>query len=115
MPRALFWTWAIELGYDEVRKVLKPTYENWTTEDYNRLTTIMCQLNVSKVCDYLKTLDYTPGAPIAFNQMTIAQRLQELPNPYMNWDPENPRQVWVAKPEDQQMAEPLQVDSPIDV
>ncbi|KAJ1979382.1 hypothetical protein H4R35_001543 [Dimargaris xerosporica] len=101
--RAHFWTWAIALGHDEVRDVLEPKHSKWTTDHYKRLTTIMCQLQVAKVCDYLthvKGYNYSPDDNINFDQMTFAQKLRELPNPYLNWDISDPQKVWVAAPEE---------------
>ncbi|KAJ1968495.1 hypothetical protein H4R35_006414 [Dimargaris xerosporica] len=101
--RALFWTWAIALGHNEVRDVLEPKGEEWTTDHYKRLTTIMCQKQVAKVCDYLthvKGYNYIPDDNINFDQMPFAQKLRELPNPYLNWDISDPQKVWVAAPEE---------------
>ncbi|KAJ1970384.1 hypothetical protein H4R35_005896, partial [Dimargaris xerosporica] len=101
--RAHFWTWAIALGHDEVRDVLEPKHSKWTTGHYKRLTTIMCQKQVAKVCDYLthvKGYNYSPDDNINFDQMTFAQKLRELPNPYLNWDISDPQKVWVAAPEE---------------
>ncbi|KAJ1961308.1 hypothetical protein H4R35_007462, partial [Dimargaris xerosporica] len=99
--QALFWTWAIELGHDEVRDVLKLNDEQWTDEDKGRLIVIMCKLNVDTVCKYLTNLkDHIRGDDVDFDQMTFAQRLRELPNKYMNWNTKNPQEVWVIKPEE---------------
>ncbi|KAJ1959776.1 hypothetical protein H4R35_007607 [Dimargaris xerosporica] len=64
--RAHFWTWAIALGRDEVRDELKPKNPKWTAEHNNRLTTIMCQLDVTTVCKYLTSQYYTRGRDIDF-------------------------------------------------